>query len=119
MLEAIQAKLKAKWCTTTITWSWKSCQITMIVDGELVAELNDEQIVSFFTEWQDSEPSRCFSLHKEENCVVLWPRQTLNQLGAKSLLSLLLLLNCLSFHSLAVSNMVGHCDLILCPHSFL
>ena len=111
--------LKAEQWTTTIVLCCKSCGLTMLADDELVMELSGGQIIAFYTEWQNSEPSRCTSLHDAVKCAVLWLRQILNQLGAKLLLSLLLLFDHLYFHSLAVSNMVCHGNLIPRLHDLL
>ena len=95
----------------------EAVQAAMIADGDLVMESSGRQIIAFFTDWQKVSQSDAFPYPNAVKCATLWRRQILNQLGAKLLLSLLLLLNCLSFHSLAMSNMVGHVNLIAGPHS--
>ena len=46
-LRAIQAMLKAEWCTATITLCGKSSRLTVMTDGKLIAKLSCRQIITF------------------------------------------------------------------------
>ena len=50
---AVQAMLKAEWCTATITLCRKSSRLTVITDGKLIAKLSCTQIITFLVQWQN------------------------------------------------------------------